>query len=426
MCDRHFLSSEPLHFCGGCGHHLIARNTEKALQRVTDLRPLDVILVTDIGCHGIIDRSFLTHTIHGLHGRSIALAAGISAGLDAPGKKVIVFIGDGGATIGLQHLIEAAHRNFNMTVVIHNNMLYGMTGGQSSGLTPCGYKTKAFPEGQPYVGYDLCRKANNVGAAYARRVIGTGDFSGYLEEAITTPGFSLVEVVEVCPSYGAKRNPDRTLTEIVKQAGLKVQLYSHPPRESYSRPKRTPVASLLDHNTAIPLTHASTLANPRSLSINGSAGEGVQSAAGIFARAAIAAGLHVTKKESYPVTVGVGFSTSELILSPDPILYTGIPAPDVVIITSQDGLERSGVTIGRMKRGLVLIDESLDAPETAARVVQRNFRGQAGPRSATLVALFHYLGVDPIFPTNSLTNAVQQSKLSGKLNLERMMATSCA
>jgi pyruvate/2-oxoacid:ferredoxin oxidoreductase beta subunit len=425
MGNRPFLATEPLHFCGGCGHRLIARNTERALQRIVDLQPLDVILVTDIGCHGIIDRSFLTHTIHGLHGRSIALAAGISAGLERAGKEVIVFIGDGGATIGLQHLIEAAHRNFNMTVVIHNNMLYGMTGGQSSGLTPCGYKTKAFPEGQPYVGYDLCRKANNVGAAYARRIIGTGDFSDYLEEAITTPGFSLVEVVEVCPSYGAKRNRARTLSQIVEQAGLKVQLYSHPRRESYSPPRRTPVASLIDPDTVIPQTHSSTLAEPRSLSINGSAGEGVQSAAGIFARAAVAAGLHVTKKESYPVTVGVGFSTSELIVSPDPILHAGLAAADAVIVTSKDGLERSEGLIGRMKRGLLLIDESLDVPETVVRVVRRDFRGRAGARSAALVALFHYLDIDEIFPTDCLANAVQQSKLGGKLDLERIMAAGC-
>ncbi len=423
MGNRPYLAAEPLHFCGGCGHHLIARNMERALQRIAGLQPLDVILVTDIGCHGIIDRSFLTHTIHGLHGRSIALAAGISAGLDKPGKEVIVFIGDGGATIGLQHLIEAAHRNFDMTVVIHNNMLYGMTGGQSSGLTPCGYKTKAFPEGQPYVGYDLCRKANNVGAAYARRVLGTGDFSAYLEEAITTTGFSLVEVIEVCTSYGAKRNPSRTLAEIVEQAGLKVQLYSHPPRDSYVPAQRVPVRSLLDQNKAIPQTHSSSLTKPRSLVIAGSAGEGVQSAAGIFAQASVAAGLHVTKKESYPVTVGIGFSTSELIVSPDPILHTGVVAPDAVIVTSMDGLERSGKAIGRMRGGLLLIDESLDAPETGAQVVRCDFRGQAGARSAALVALFHYLRVDAIFPTDCLANAVQESRLGGKLDLERIMAT---
>lgn len=151
-----FLSTENLPFCKGCGHGLVAGALEKALGRIENLDPRDLIVVTDIGCIGIIDRQFKAHTVHGLHGRSTALATGISMGLDDPGKKIIVFIGDGGATIGLQHILEAAHRNVNMTVLVHNNMLYGMTGGQPSGLTPCGFKTSTMPDGRPDGGMDIC------------------------------------------------------------------------------------------------------------------------------------------------------------------------------------------------------------------------------------------------------------------------------
>ncbi len=112
-------------------------------------------MVTDIGCIGIIDRQFKAHTVHGLHGRSTALATGISMGLTTR-KEDHRFIGDGGATIGLQHILEAAHRNVNMTVLVHNNMLYGMTGGQPSGLTPCGFKTSTMPDGRPDGGMDIC------------------------------------------------------------------------------------------------------------------------------------------------------------------------------------------------------------------------------------------------------------------------------
>lgn len=418
---RDFLIAGPLPFCRGCGHHLIVNNTEQALQRISGLRPLDVVLVTDIGCHGIIDRNFCTHTIHGLHGRSIALAAGISAGLDDPNKKVLVYIGDGGATIGLQHLLEAAHRNFNMTVIIHNNMLYGMTGGQPSGLTPGGFKTRICMEGQPHAGYDLCRQVNNVGASYARRVIGSRDFSGYLEEAIGVDGFSLLEVMEVCPSYGAKHNPGRTLTDIVEQAGLKIQLYSHPPRVPYKLPRRKPLATLLDGNATIARTDESTLAEARILVLSGSAGEGVQSAAGMFAHAAVASGLNITNKGSYPVTVGIGFSASELIVSPEPILFTGVGTPDVMIITSQDGLDYSRDMIGRMG-GTLIIDASLEALDTAARIIRHDFRNHAGARSAALFALFYYLNFEEIFPLNSLTAAVKQSKLGAKIDVAGMMA----
>ena len=140
-----FLTSPRFPYCQGCGHHLVARNTVRALESLS-LRPLDVVLVTDIGCHGIVDRAFATHTVHGLHGRAAALGAGIAMALPA-GKKVIVYIGDGGATIGLQHLLEAARLNVDMTVVVHNNMLYGMTGGQPSGLTPPGFRTVITPHG---------------------------------------------------------------------------------------------------------------------------------------------------------------------------------------------------------------------------------------------------------------------------------------
>ena len=138
-----FLTSPAFPYCKGCGHHLIARNTVRAYEAL-DLRPLDVVMVTDIGCHGIIDRCLATHTLHGLHGRSVALGAGIAMSLP-PDKKVVVFIGDGGATIGLQHLLEAARLNVGLTVVVHNNFLYGMTGGQPSGLTPCGFRTVIMP-----------------------------------------------------------------------------------------------------------------------------------------------------------------------------------------------------------------------------------------------------------------------------------------
>ncbi len=215
-----FLSTENLPFCSGCGHGLIARCIEKALQRLPNLNPLDLVVVTDIGCIGIIDKQFHSHTVHGLHGRSVALATGISMGLSNPEKKILVLLGDGGATIGLHHIIEAAHRNIDMTVIVHNNMLYGMTGGQPSGLTPCGFKTSTMPEGRPDSGMDLVRMVHGIGASYARRMLAAGDVTDALEEAFRIKGFSLIEAVELCPSYGVKFNPGRKLPEITEGAGL--------------------------------------------------------------------------------------------------------------------------------------------------------------------------------------------------------------
>jgi 2-oxoglutarate ferredoxin oxidoreductase subunit beta len=176
MNSPRFLTDGELPFCKGCGHSLVTRNCEKALAKL-GYDPLDVILVTDIGCHGIIDKFFNTHTVHGLHGRAVAFAGGISMGISEPGKKIIAFIGDGGATIGMQHLIGAAHYGLNMTVVVHNNMLYGMTGGQPSEFTPCGFKTPTLPEGNQKEGYDICKLISCAGSTYTERVLGVGDYS---------------------------------------------------------------------------------------------------------------------------------------------------------------------------------------------------------------------------------------------------------
>jgi len=119
-------------YCKGCSHGLVVRALADALY-ATGLPPERLCLVSDIGCVGLIDRLFPTvHTVHTTHGRSTAFASGIAMadGVLEDGKlKVVVVIGDGGATIGLLHLVGAAQLNVDVTVIVHNNHLYGMTGG---------------------------------------------------------------------------------------------------------------------------------------------------------------------------------------------------------------------------------------------------------------------------------------------------------
>ncbi|MGQ9710617.1 MAG: thiamine pyrophosphate-dependent enzyme [Anaerolineae bacterium] len=402
-----FLTRPELPYCKGCGHHLIVRNTVKALEAL-DVAPLDVVLVTDIGCHGIVDGNFATHTVHGLHGRSVALAAGIAMGLP-PGKKVIVYIGDGGATIGLQHILEAARMNVDVTVVVHNNMLYGMTGGQPSGLTPTGFRTILTPQGYSLPHHDLPRLVLDAGAPFAARVVGLGDFSDVLRQALEGEGFALVEVLEICVSYGVKMNPDLRLKELAQQAGYEPGIWTGPSRPPF-RPSRRETSSLLDV-PAISRRSASSLEGRMTLILAGSAGEGVQQAAELLAQAAIAAGLHVTKKGSYPVTVGVGFSTGEVVLSRAPILYHGVPRPDAVIVTSADGLANQRERIRRMTGGVLWLDASLPVPETGAEVRVVDFRGQAGARNAALYALLTFLRETQVIPADTFLETVRESPI---------------
>ncbi len=411
-----FLVKPELPYCKGCGHHLIVRNTVKALEAI-GAEPLDVVLVTDIGCHGIVDGNFATHTVHGLHGRSVALAAGIAMGLP-PEKKVIVYIGDGGATIGLQHILEAARMNVGVTVVLHNNMLYGMTGGQPSGLTPTGFRTVLTPQGYPLPHHDIPRLVLDAGAPFAARVIAPGDFADVLRQALEVEGFSLVEVLEICVSYGVKMNPDLRLKELAQQAGYETGVWKGPSRPAF-RPARRETTSLLEI-PAVPRRYSSPLEGRQTLVLGGSAGEGVQQAAELLAQAAMAAGLHATKKGSYPVTVGVGFSVAEVVLSRTPIFYHGVPQPDAVIITSADGLANQRERIRRMQGGVLWLDSSLPVPETGAEVRVRDFRGRAGARNAALYALLTFLRETEVIPPEAFVETVRESPLGKHVDLSAL------
>jgi 2-oxoglutarate/2-oxoacid ferredoxin oxidoreductase subunit beta len=411
------LKTTELPFCKGCGHDLIAKNTTRALE-MAGYKPLDVIIVTDIGCHGIIDKCLTTHTVHGLHGRSVALGAGITFGLENPDLKVIVFIGDGGSTIGLQHILEAARLNLNMTVVVHNNFLYGMTGGQTSGLTPQGFRTTTSAEGNPFSGYDICALTHSSGAAYASRIMGVGDISGDLSKAFSVKGFSLIEVMEICPSYGVKLNPKRKLSEIIESNGKPLGSWTNE-RMPFMLEATGKTVDLMKHVKPIEKKYDHRLTKRMSLVISGSAGEGVQLAANLLVKAAIMAGCHATQKGSYPVTVGVGFSTAEVNLSPDDIHFHGIGVPDVAIVTSADGLGHSRKRIESMKSGLLVIDQSLQIPSTATDVMQFDFR-QIGARTACLLAIFVWVKQSGVFPLAALRNAIEEAGMTGKLPIEKI------
>jgi 2-oxoglutarate/2-oxoacid ferredoxin oxidoreductase subunit beta len=390
------LASMKQPYCPGCGYHLVTSQIAKALEKL-NIKPLDVVISSDIGCGGLIDASFTAHTIHGLHGRSVALAMGAALGLE--GKKVIAFQGDGGATIGLQHLLEAARWNVDMTLIVVNNMIYGMTGGQPSGLTPFGFTTVITPQGHQQHPYDLCKLAFDAGAAYALRTTAKGDFSDKLAGAFAVKGFSIVEIVSPCPSYGVKGVKD--LSEMgIAELELKREREPMKPvvRESKSLVK-SELKTLFEAN----------LEDRIAVVLSGSAGEGVQSAAELLAEAAILAGLKTTKKGDYPITVGTGFSLAEVIISERKIEYTGIQKPDVIIVTSDDGLARIK---GLLKPGdstLIVADSSLSI-EGMKNVVQRDFRGVAGKKGACLAAIGFWLRRSPVIPEAALRETTKKSK----------------
>ncbi|MDD3642018.1 MAG: thiamine pyrophosphate-dependent enzyme [Candidatus Krumholzibacteria bacterium] len=418
--DKRYLDTEGLPFCKGCSHHLIARAADKALAKL-GIDPLDVVIVTDIGCHGIIDKRFSTHTVHGLHGRSIALAMGISASLNDPRKKVLVFIGDGGTTIGINHLIGAAHRNIDMTVVVHNNMLYGMTGGQRSDLTPGAFRTRSPIEGFTEKPLDVLRIARDSGAAWACRIAAHGDISDAIVEAMRAPGFALLEVLEICPSYGVKENRELKVTEMEEKLGLPLEKHVNEHPATADVAPRAGVRSLLEGLAPIPVRHGHSLEGPLTIMISGSAGEGVQSAADIFVTAAISCGLEATKKSAYPVTVGVGFSTAVVTVSPARIEFTGVRKIDWALASSADGMQYLSKHIEGMGGGTVMADASNAPPATAAAVKSADFRGAVPPKEVNLLMLFTLLEMSGIFPPEAFADAIAGTKLGARIDPQRLI-----
>ena len=322
------LSGVKAPFCPGCGHAPSVKYLSKALTEC-GYNPLDVVMVSDIGCNGLIDPLFNTHTIHGLHGRSPALALGVVLGLENPNKKVVTMQGDGGATIGLQHLMEASRRNVDMTLIVMNNLIYGMTGGQVSGLTTNEFKEeKHIQDDAPP--FDVCQLAHQAGAAYVARVNNPKNITEKLVEAFKTPGFSLVEISSLCQPYGAKKIEQ--LTGWIKDEVLLNNNYP------VGKNKVKETVSLINDKQVLETKYQSAIEGTVGIIIAGSAGGGVQSAAKLVAEAAIMSGLSATMKGEYPITVGTGFSLGEVILSKNEINYTGLEKRDVSIVVSDNGL----------------------------------------------------------------------------------------
>lgn len=392
-----------LSYCPGCGHQLATNSLTSALDKM-GLDPGDVIIVSDIGCCGLIDPLVNSHTIHGLHGRSTALAMGVSLGLNSADKKVIAIQGDGGATIGFQHLLEASRLNINLTLIVHNNMVYGMTGGQISGLSTSELKEVKMPEESSVPHYNICDLAHRTGASYCTRIIARTDFSDKLVEAVSTKGFSLVEILGTCPSYGFKKVRELENLPFKEETLINA-------REPYNiHIKKT--HSLFNNLTRIRKKYSSDLQATKQIVIAGSAGSGVQLAANILTLAGMTAGLNATKKGEYPITVGTGFSVAEVILSRKEINYSGIESPDVIAIISEDGLRKVKDKIN--DKTILVLDKKLGIP-AGKNVITGNFQKISGKKGAALTAIAYWLLQSSLFSLEAFIDAAKIIKNAEKL-----------
>lgn len=192
-------------FCPGCGDGIIAHSVLRAVDRL-DGGIDDYVFVSGIGCAAWIPSPyFAADTLHTTHGRPIAFATGVV--LARPDRRVVVISGDGDlGAIGGNHLIHAARRDLDLTVICVNNRIYGMTGGQVAPTTPVGVRTTTTPAGANERPFDLCKLVEAAGASHVARWTAAHprQITRAVMRAVEHSGFSFIEIVTQCPVHFGK------------------------------------------------------------------------------------------------------------------------------------------------------------------------------------------------------------------------------
>jgi 2-oxoglutarate ferredoxin oxidoreductase subunit beta len=193
-------------WCPGCGIGTVVTSFAEALKK-SDLDLDKVAVVSGIGCTGRVAGYVKFDSFHSTHGRAIPFATGLK--LANPELKVVVFSGDGDiAGIGGNHLIHAARRNMDITVICVNNFNYAMTGGQVAATSPIGANLSTAPYGNFEYSFNLPYLVETCGATYAARwtSLHIRRVTKSIQEALAKRGFSFVEVITPCVTLYARRN----------------------------------------------------------------------------------------------------------------------------------------------------------------------------------------------------------------------------
>ncbi len=207
LIDKYFRPGRLPHiWCPGCGNGVVTGAIVKAIDKLA-LEKDSVAVISGIGCSSRASGYLDFNTVHSAHGRALPVATGVK--LADPSLNVIVVTGDGDATaIGGNHLIHAARRNIDMTVVLYNNSIYGMTGGQYSPMTPYGSKATTAPYATIEHDFDITELAKAAGATFVARAttFHTQILIDLIAKGIQHKGFSIIEAVSACPISFGRQN----------------------------------------------------------------------------------------------------------------------------------------------------------------------------------------------------------------------------
>jgi 2-oxoglutarate ferredoxin oxidoreductase subunit beta len=191
-------------WCLGCGNFAILSAIKTVLKELSQegLGLENVVLVSGIGCHAKIVDYIDTNSFYSIHGRVLPVAEAIK--IANPKLKVIGFAGDGDCYgEGLEHLIFAAKRNIDLTIIVHNNRVYGLTVGQYTPTSPLGFKGRSTPYGTKEKAINPLEIMLSSGATFISRgyTHGIELLKQLFKQAIMHKGFALVDVLQVCVTF---------------------------------------------------------------------------------------------------------------------------------------------------------------------------------------------------------------------------------
>ena len=194
-------------WCPGCGNFAIHTALKKALSEL-DISPSQAYISFDIGCNGNGADKINIYGFKGLHGRAIPLAIGAHLA----NRKYTVFadIGDGGCLHeGLDHLLHAIRANYNITILIHNNQNFALTTGQATATTQQGKEMYGLPDGKPERDINIGDLVLTMNPSFYAKAY-SGDplqLSEILKKAVTHKGCSVIEIMQICPTYNREYTP---------------------------------------------------------------------------------------------------------------------------------------------------------------------------------------------------------------------------
>lgn len=222
---KDFRNNVKPNWCPGCGDFSVQAAIQKAAANI-GLEPEEVAIITGIGCSGRLSGYVNSYGVHGIHGRSLPLAQGVK--MANKDLTVIASGGDGdGYAIGMGHTVHALRRNMNMTYIVMDNQIYGLTKGQTSPSSAPGFVTKSTPKGNIEQNVKPLELALSSGATFVAQGF-SSDIKGLtkmLEDAINHDGFSFVNVFSPCVTYNKVNTYDwfkENLTSIEDIEGFDV------------------------------------------------------------------------------------------------------------------------------------------------------------------------------------------------------------